>query len=164
MSATKARGKSRPMFAREQQPRPLNAHPDSLRAFLDLAAFVHLPHDPSKHRFPLAAPTLRSPGAPPRRPKSPHTSTPLIPLPPAAGHRRVAFPSVLATPRCRSSHLPRPNRLPAPCPTPRAMSAKEARGYSFLHAGPACASQRRPAYLSALRTQSFTLGRHVPTE
>ncbi len=91
MSAKEARGKSRPMFSHEQPPRPLNARSDSLRA----AASPWLPP-----RFALR-------GAPPRRPKSPHKSTQvhtsnIIPLPPAAGHLRVAFPSVLATPRCRT--------------------------------------------------------------
>ncbi len=66
--------------------------------------------DPSKHRFPLAAPTLRSPGGATMHSEK---STP-SPLRVAAGHRRVAFPVVLATPRCLSSRPPGPNPLLAP--------------------------------------------------
>ena len=57
------------------------------------------PRTTPSHRLP---PRFALRGAPPHIQKSPHKSTPLILLPPAAGHRRVAFPSVLATPRCRA--------------------------------------------------------------
>ncbi len=70
--------------------------------------------DPSKHASPWLPPRFALRGAPPRRPKSPHKSTLLIPTPPAAGHRRVAFPAILAPPRCRASRPPRPNPLTAP--------------------------------------------------
>ena len=52
-----------------------------------------MPFPSSPHGLP---PRFALRGAPPRRPKSQHQSTPLIPKPPAAGNRRVAFPTVLA--------------------------------------------------------------------
>ncbi len=81
---------------------------------------------------------------------SPHQSTPLIPLPPAAGHRRVAFPAVLATPQCRAlvpqsdpSTGTGPERRPSSA-TPRAMSAIKARGGTLFKMTPLHLSRSEP--------------------
>ncbi len=50
------------------------------------------PDDPSNTASHWLPPRFALRGVPPSTQKSPHQSTPLIPLPPAAGHRRVAFP------------------------------------------------------------------------
>ncbi len=86
MSATEAQGKSRPMFAREQPPRPLNAHPDFLRAFLDLAVFGHLPHlTTPRNTLPIGCPHASLSGgrhhADRKVHTSPHGQEPSFPYP-----------------------------------------------------------------------------------